>query len=192
MRGERCSYGWRARAPVHQQGHAAARTDRRHLAGSQLVAGLQLEVETLEERGRDRLHLELAEPHPDADPGSATERHVRTPRERRFRLGGETLGAELARLREHVREMVRDPRAVVDVGPAGDLSCRRTRTSRSTCERQSRPAGTSATSRPGPSRVARAAPLVSTAASGARHRERRPARPAVPRRHPDGAPARRT
>ena len=37
-----------------------------------------------------------------------------------FALRGEALGPELARLREDVREMVRDPRAVVDVGAAGD------------------------------------------------------------------------
>src|SRR2546421_8455560 len=107
-----------AAAAADQQRHAIAWTDRRHLPDAKLVSRLELEIELCEKRGGDRLDLELTEAHPDADPRAAAERHVGTLRQCRLRFRGEALRAELLGLGEHMRKVVRDPRAVVDIRPA--------------------------------------------------------------------------
>ena len=69
--------------------------------------------------GGDCAHLELAEPHSDADPRAAAERNVGALGELRALFGREAFGPEGMRVAEHVRQPVACPGRVVDRQPRG-------------------------------------------------------------------------
>src|SRR3954469_18895382 len=103
---------------AHRQ--AAAGRERGHLADPHRPSGLQIEAETTQDRGGDRPDLELAEAHPDADPGAGAEGDVGALWELRPLLGREALGLERWGIFEHVRKPVGGPWGVVDRELDGD------------------------------------------------------------------------